>query len=240
MFLGHFVNLTITHSFQHFCHNIVNGNHFQVSDDRHIDVLYIDDLIEVFFKTFFSIRNIPKFQEIKIFKIYNILISRCSKILLYFSETYLQKGEIPYFNNDFEKKLFTTFRSFIKKKSFKKKIKKHEDERGTFSEMIRSHSEDKPQYPHHMKELSEGNHFHTRKIERFYVLQGVAKVQIRKVSSNDVIEFILDSELNQYLDIPVWYTHNIINIGNEKLITAFWINEHYDENKHDTYILDVI
>ena len=63
---------------------------------------------------------------------------------------------------------------------------------------------------------------------------------MRKVSTHEVFEFILDSKLNQYIDIPIWYTHNIINIGKNELKTIFWINEHYDEKTHDTYILDVI
>ena len=62
---------------------------------------------------------------------------------------------------------------------------------------------------------------------------------MRKVSTHEVFEFILDSKLNQYIDIPIWFTHNIQNIGSQELITVFWINEHYCEDSPDTYIENV-
>ena len=79
-----------------------------------------------------------------------------------------------------------------------------------------------------------GNHFHTRKIERFSVIKVKAKIELREILSNKKFEFIMDG-LNHLIDIPVWYTHNIQNIGDEDLITVFWINEHYEDETSDTY-----
>ena len=56
------------------------------------------------------------------------------------------------------------------------------------------------------------------------------------MGSSDVIDFYLDGDNPSYVDMPIWYSHNIKNIGNEELITHFWINESYDEKNHDTYI----
>ena len=84
-----------------------------------------------------------------------------------------------------------------------------------------------------------GNHFHTRKIERFSVIKGKAKIQLREILSDNKCEFIIDGDKPSYVDIPIWYTHNIENIGDEELITIFWINEHYNEDRSDTYLENV-
>ena len=87
--------------------------------------------------------------------------------------------------------------------------------------------------------ITRGDHFHTRKIERFAVISGKASIKMRKVNSDEVIEYTLDGETPSYVDMPVWYTHNITNIGNTELITLFWINEPYDEEDSDTYFMKV-
>ena len=87
--------------------------------------------------------------------------------------------------------------------------------------------------------ITRGDHFHTRKIERFAVISGKASIKLRKVNSEEVIEYTLDGKRPSYVDMPVWYTHNITNIGNSELITIFWINEPYNEEDSDTYFMKV-
>ena len=57
--------------------------------------------------------------------------------------------------------------------------------------------------------------------------------------TDEIISFELDGKNPSFIDIPVWYTHNITNIGNDELLTFFWINEPYDESDPDTYIENV-
>jgi UDP-2-acetamido-2,6-beta-L-arabino-hexul-4-ose reductase len=80
-----------------------------------------------------------------------------------------------------------------------------------------------------------GNHYHTRKIERFTVIKGQARIQLRKIDSNKIYEFFLDGSKPAHVDMPIWHTHNITNIGTDDLYTQFWINEWYDETNPDTY-----
>ena len=87
--------------------------------------------------------------------------------------------------------------------------------------------------------ITRGNHYHTRKIERFAVISGKALIQIRKIGSDQVFEYILDGAEPAYVDMPIWYTHNIKNIGNTELITLFWINEPYNPEDADTYFINV-
>jgi UDP-2-acetamido-2,6-beta-L-arabino-hexul-4-ose reductase len=83
--------------------------------------------------------------------------------------------------------------------------------------------------------ITRGNHFHTRKIERFSVIKGKAKMELRKYGSFEVATFFLDGEQPAYVDIPVWYYHNVTNIGHDTLYTIFWISEQFNPDDADTY-----
>jgi UDP-2-acetamido-2,6-beta-L-arabino-hexul-4-ose reductase len=115
----------------------------------------------------------------------------------------------------------------------------YNDERGSFVEIIRlgvggqvSFSTTEPGY-------TRGNHFHTRKIERFAVIKGKALIQLRRIGSEEILNFYLDGDSPSYVDMPVWYTHNIKNIGDEVLYTNFWINEVYKPDDSDTFFENV-
>ena len=87
--------------------------------------------------------------------------------------------------------------------------------------------------------ITRGNHFHTRKAERFAVIKGKAKIQLRRIGTDKVLDFVIDGSQPAYVDMPVWYTHNITNIGTEDVYTLFWINEFYDPDDGDTYFEQV-
>jgi UDP-2-acetamido-2,6-beta-L-arabino-hexul-4-ose reductase len=87
--------------------------------------------------------------------------------------------------------------------------------------------------------ITRGNHFHTRKIERFAVIKGKARIQLRKIGTDKVLEFYLNGDAPSYVDMPIWYTHNIKNVGEEVLYTNFWINETYSLEDPDTYFEEV-
>ena len=87
--------------------------------------------------------------------------------------------------------------------------------------------------------ITRGNHFHTRKIERFSVIKGKALIQLRKIGSDETLDFYLNGDEPAYVDMPIWYTHNITNIGDTELITLFWINEPFNEEDSDTYYIKV-
>ena len=83
--------------------------------------------------------------------------------------------------------------------------------------------------------ITRGNHFHTRKIERFAVIKGKANIELRKIGTNEKMTFELDGNEPAFVDMPIWYTHNITNIGSGDLYTIFWINEFYDPSDPDTF-----
>ena len=150
-------------------------------------------------------------------------------------ETYVVKGIFPDLTDWFEVCLFNTFRSYLPKEHFPVKYNKHSDDRGIYVETMKFMSPGQVSFSTTLPRITRGNHFHTRKVERFAVIQGKASIKLRKYGTEKVIEYILNGDEPAYVDMPIWYTHNITNIGDTELLTMFWINEFYDPNDPDTY-----
>ncbi len=121
------------------------------------------------------------------------------------------------------------------KNYFPRKFIQHPDNRGAFTEIARIGIPGQVSFSTTVPNITRGNHFHTRKIERFAVIKGKALIQLRKIGTNEVYNFYLDGNEPAYVDMPVWYTHNIKNIGVDTLYTIFWINEPYDSKDPDTW-----
>jgi UDP-2-acetamido-2,6-beta-L-arabino-hexul-4-ose reductase len=111
----------------------------------------------------------------------------------------------------------------------------HPDNRGAFVEIARQGIPGQTSFSTTLPGITRGNHFHTRKIERFAVIKGKALIQLRRIGSEEVHDFYLSGDEAAYVDMPIWYTHNIKNIGEDILYTIFWINEPFDSNDPDTY-----
>ena len=215
---------------------IINDETPKIYDDKNIKLIYVGDFIDEIIK----ILNNDNFVEIDLEKINSFKVSDVLKKLNLFKEIYIKKGEIPDLSSHFDLCLFNTFRSYIDLESFfPRPYKMFSDSRGIFSELSRSFSEAQTSFSSTYENEIRGNHFHTRKIERFSVIKGKAKIQLREILSEKKLEFIMDSSKPSYIDIPIWFTHNIQNIGSQELITVFWINEHYCEDSPDTYIENV-
>lgn len=156
-----------------------------------------------------------------------------------FRDTYQVKGIFPDLNDRFELCLFNTFRSYIPKEHFPVKYKKNADPRGVYVEAMKFCSGGQAAFSTTVPGITRGNHFHIRKVERFAVIQGKASIKLRKYGSDEVIEYIVDGNDPGYVDMPIWYTHNITNIGDGELLTMFWINEFYNPADPDTYFEEV-
>ena len=220
-----------------FSHQLINNEVPEIKIDNEVKLIYIDKLI----KEIIEIINHPfnnDFHEIK--HTSTKRVSEVLELLRLFKNQYLDNGQIPRVElNSFELNLFNTFRSYIPKTFFPRNFTKHTDNRGSFVEIMRSDSAGQSSYSTTVPGITRGNHYHTRKVERFAVISGKASIKLRKVNSDEVIEYTLDGESPSYVDMPIWYTHNITNIGNKELITLFWINEPYNEEDSDTYFMKV-
>jgi UDP-2-acetamido-2,6-beta-L-arabino-hexul-4-ose reductase len=163
-------------------------------------------------------------------------VSEILELLKGYKNQYIENGMIPELKNSFEINLFNTFRSYTDLKNHNPvKLKANSDERGSFVETIKTGIGGQFSFSTTKPRITRGNHFHTRKIERFTVIKGKSRIQLRRIGGEEVLEFELCGEEPSYVDMPVWYTHNITNTGTEELYTLFWINEFYDPDNPDTY-----
>lgn len=216
-----------------FSHQILIGEDPQVYSDEIISLLHVDDLIKNLETLIFQ-NEFKKY--ILISAEIDISVSSVLKELFHFRNEYIEKGTIPELSSKFSVQLFNTFRSYIAYDQFFPRFYiKNEDHRGNFIELIRIGAGGQVSFSTTRPGITRGNHFHTRKIERFSVIQGKAKIEMRKYGQSDTMTFFLDGEKPSYIDIPVWHYHNLINIGQETLYTIFWINEFYDPLDPDTF-----
>ena len=118
---------------------------------------------------------------------------------------------------------------------WQRNLKLNTDDRGSFVETIKLNSGGQVSFSTTKSEITRGNHFHTRKAERFAVIKGKARIQLRQIGTNKVLNFELDGNQPAYVDMPIWYTHNITNIGDEDVYTIFWISEFFNPEDPDTY-----
>jgi len=152
-----------------------------------------------------------------------------------FNESYVKNGIFPELDTYFELTLFNTFRSYLPNDYYPRNFILHSDERGSFVETVKTLGKGQFSFSTTKPGITRGDHFHLRKVERFAVIKGKALIQLRMIGTDEVINYELSEDKPGYVDMPVWYTHNITNIGEEELVTVFWINEFFDPEDPDTY-----
>lgn len=220
-----------------FCHKITNGEEPEIYVDSTVDLIYVGELVQ---EIIFIIEKGVTNKKLSIKATNQVKVSEILSFLNSYKFVYQHKGEIPEFNSKFELNLFNTFRCYIDiKNHFPVKFTKHTDHRGSFVEIIRLGIGGQVSFSTTEPGITRGNHFHTRKIERFAVIKGKALIQLRKIGTDKVLDFYLNGNEPSYVDMPIWYTHNIKNIGEDILYTNFWINEAYNPKDTDTYFVEV-
>lgn len=216
-----------------FSHQLTHNETPKIDIDGTIKLIYVGELIAGIWEIIKEKRSHPYFplsptSEAKVSEILNLLVNYKNK--------YFENHTFPILNNRFELNLFNTFRSYFDQNAyFPILLKKNKDNRGSFIESVKTETGGQFSFSTTHMGITRGDHFHTRKIERFIVISGKAVIELRRIGTNEVLHFELDGERPSFVDMPVWYTHNITNTGSEELLTLFWINEFFDPNDPDTY-----
>jgi len=216
-----------------FCHQLTHGEQPEIHIDGQLKLIYINELVEEFY------RVISNGLSGNNYTVNHTSEKKVSEILLLLNNIksqYFEKGIIPNLNNTFELYLFNTFVCYIDlKKHFPIKLQSKKDDRGFFAEIIKSTTGGQVSFSTTKPGITRGNHYHTRKAERFAVIKGKARIQLRRIGTNEILNFELSGDEPAFVDMPVWYTHNITNIGTDELYTIFWVNEFFNTNDPDTY-----
>lgn len=220
-----------------FAHQLTHNEEPKIDVDAQLKLIYIDELVRFMYnvicrKTSDEEILVPYTSEIKVSEI----LSRLKE----FKSLYSDNGIFPDLSSSFEHNLFNTFLCYMDiGNCFPRKLIQNCDDRGSFVEIIKLHSGGQVSFSTTKPGITRGNHFHTRKTERFAVIKGNALIQLRRIGTEKVFNYELSGENPAYVDMPVWYTHNIKNTGNDDLYTLFWINEFYNPEDSDTFFESV-
>jgi UDP-2-acetamido-2,6-beta-L-arabino-hexul-4-ose reductase len=226
-----------------FCHQLTHAATPRIDVDGELKLIYIGKLITDIIGVIESKANTntaEAIQKIIVPHSYEIRVSGLLKKLTAIKDNYFKNGMIPDLGNSLEINLFHTFLTYVDHQSFFPfHLRLNTDDRGSFIETIRLNSGGQVSFSTTKPGITRGNHFHTRKAERFAVIKGNARIEIRRIGTNNKLTFELDGSSPSFVDMPLWFTHNITNIGKEELYTIFWVNEFFDPADPDTYFEQV-
>lgn len=223
-----------------FCYNISHNLEININDkNANLELIYIDDIIYEFIRVMNKQKPDEKIGNYcYINPRYNVTLGYIVDKLNEFKES-MSSIYVPATGNDFIKKLYATYVSYVDTdKTFVTAVK-NVDERGAFIELMRTYECGQFSVSFSKPGIVRGNHYHHTKMERFIVIKGKAKISFSSVINDDKYSFIVDDSEIKIVTIPVGYTHNIENIGDGEMILAIWCNELFDKEHPDTYFKKV-
>lgn len=217
-----------------FCYNISRGLPIQIHDpETTLNLVYIDDVVEELLHALSGEEN-QTGDYCSVAVTYTVKLGEIANLLHHFKES-RHTLSVPNMANAFEKKLYSTYLSYLPTDDFSYPLKMNSDARGSFTEIIRT--ADRGQFSVNVAKpgITKGNHWHHTKNEKFLVVSGKGLIQFRKIGTDEVIEYPVSGDRLEAVDIPTGYTHNIINVGDTDLVTFMWANEAFNPDKPDTY-----
>lgn len=221
-----------------FCYNIAHDLPIQINDPNVVmNLVYIDDVINSFIDRLQNSSNAEeKFASVDV--VHTIKLGEIVDLIQSFKDSRTNL-ELPYLADAFTKKLYSTYLSYLPENQFSYFLKMNVDHRGSFTEFLKSKDRGQVSINISKPGITKGNHWHHTKNEKFLVVSGEGVIRLRKIDSEEVIEYFVSGEKLEVVDIPVGYTHNIENLGESDMITVIWVNEIFDPTRPDTYFLEV-
>lgn len=231
-----------------FCNNIANDLPIQVNDEStELELLYIDDLVEEMFNLLENKCNRCEYEGVNPVQNENgrfcfvpvthkVTLGKIVSLLKSFSSqpSTLLMPEIP--DNSFEKKLYSTYLSYLPKEKVKFPLKMNVDQRGSFTELLKTANCGQFSVNVSNPGITKGEHWHNSKWEFFIVVSGHGLIRERKIGSDEIIEFEVSGDKIEAIHMLPGYTHNIINLSEtENLVTVMWANEQFDPCHPDTF-----
>lgn len=221
-----------------FCYNISRDLPIQVNDPSVVmNLVYIDDVINQLINALEGRPNIVD-SLCKVPEVHTIKLGEVVDLIRSFKMSRDDRS-VPNMSNRFEKKLYSTYLSYLPEDQFSYDLKMNIDQRGSFTEFIKTPDRGQVSVNISNPGITKGNHWHHTKNEKFLVVSGKGVIRFRRIDSDDVIEYFVSGDKMEVLDIPVGYTHNIENLGDTSMVTIMWANEAFNPEKPDTYYLEV-
>lgn len=221
-----------------YCYNIARNLEIQISDPEfELNLSYIDDVLEEFLKVLQG--NPSKLNDYCIIpKTHSIKLGELAERILSFKES-RNLLRVPNMEDSLTKKLYSTYLSFLPEDNFSYYLKMNVDNRGSFTEFLRTPDRGQVSINISKPGITKGNHWHHSKNEKFLVVSGEGLIRFREIDSEEIIEYSVSGDKLTVVDIPTGYTHSIVNVGEADLITVMWVNESFNPEKPDTYYMEV-
>lgn len=223
-----------------FCYNISHDIEIIINDpNTQLELIYIDDIITTFanlLKTNFTQENKEDFYYIS--PVYKRTLGEIANLIHSFKNN-MNSLSVPETGDEFIKKLFSTYISYIDISKMSVKGKMNIDERGSFTELV--HTINSGQFSVSVSKpgIIRGNHYHHTKIERFIVVKGQAEISFRHIENKNIYTYSVDDSKLEIITIPPGYTHRIKNTGQNDMILFIWCNEIFNNSSPDTYYMEV-
>ncbi len=219
------------------CHNIANDKEIIVHDKNTVlELVYIGDVVHAFIEHIYRSETDKLYYSIN--KIYHKTLGEIQKLLYTFKksrETLL----IPNIGKGFERVLYATYLSYLPEDKFSYRLKGYKDDRGAFYEILKTLDSGQLSISTSAPGVTRGNHFHNTKNEKFLVVKGQARIQLRNIYSDNIVEYNVSDKKMEVVEMIPGYTHNITNTGDIEMVLLLWANEVYDETRPDTNYLEV-
>ncbi len=231
-----------------FCNNIANELPITVNDPAvELELLYIDDLVDEMMACLEGKEHHCEFEGLDVIPspegrycycpiTHKVTLGEIVNLLNKFHDqpSSLLMPEIP--TGSFDKKLYSTYLSYLPKEKVSFPLKMNVDARGSFTELLRTANCGQVSVNISKTGLTKGQHWHHTKWEFFIVVSGHGLIQERRIGSDEVIEFEVSGDKIEAVHMLPGYTHNIINLSDtENLVTVMWANEPFDPNHPDTF-----
>jgi UDP-2-acetamido-2,6-beta-L-arabino-hexul-4-ose reductase len=222
-----------------FCHNIANGLDIKINDSNaNVNLVYIDDVVNEFIAALRGNTTMHgEYCQVPVS--YQATVGEIADLIRSFKDS-RENGSIPNMYDSLTKKLHSTYLSYLPAEQFSYPLKMNIDNRGSFSEFIKTVNQGQLSVNISKPGITKGNHWHNTKNEKFLVVSGKGVIKFRRIDNNEVIEYCVSGDKLEVIDIPPGYTHSITNLGDTDMVTIMWANECFDPDKPDTYFQEVI
>ena len=217
-----------------FCHNIARSLPITVSDPENLlHLVYIDDVVDELLLCLSDNEHVKDGYGY-VPCVYDVRLGDIPKLLYSFSES-RKNLSLPDLSDGFEKKLYSTYLSYLPEDDFSYPLDMHVDNRGSFTEFLRTADRGQVSVNISHPGIVKGNHWHNTKNEKFLVVKGRGVIRLRRVGDDKITEYHVSGDKLEVVDIPCGYTHNIENVGDDDMVTVMWANEIFDPDRGDTY-----
>jgi len=221
-----------------FCHNIARDLPIQVDDPKALlRMTYIDDLLDEFLRALAG-RPTRDGDFCAVPTVHETTVGDLAKRIQGFKASRTDLS-IPDQGDPFTRKLYATYLSNLPTDAFNYPLQMHKDERGSFTEFLRTPERGQVSVNISRPGISKGNHWHHTKNEKFLVVSGIGVIRFRKPGTTEIFTYPVSGTQLQVVDIPPGYTHQITNLGDQDLVTIMWVNEPYNPARPDTWVEEV-